>query len=350
MIPLRISSFIISIAFAATAFHFDMHRYRVNRHSGQLFLDQCVSIDDSIRKYSTIPRLYVGDPPNRRDSDITLKRVNLEKGVQIHLDSDQAHYVTKVMRIDGRKKNHLRIFDGQSGEWLARVDVTKVTKNQVHVHVTCIENIRKQEIDIGPWILFAPLHKKSRIKHLLEKCTELGASQFLALQTEHTEISSYRDFQNSVEKSYIHLVEASEQCERLTLPTLTCMSENLKSSNDNQIRYLLESWEALVGKEQRYLLICRERNRNAIPLLDLFIGNGSNSIDTSSNISFLIGPEGGWSKNEEVAFDTWQSSCPLIHSISLGSNVLRAETAALTVMAAFRILHDSHTVGNLNHE
>jgi 16S rRNA (uracil1498-N3)-methyltransferase len=340
---LSISILLISIAWVAIAFQLKICRCRGNTHSGRLFLDRSELIDDNIQTYSTVPRLYLGDPPIRRDLDHSLSNVILEKGVQINLDCNQAHYVTKVMRIDGRKKNQLRIFDGQSGEWLAHVDVTKVTRNQVHVQATCFEKIRKQTIDVGPWIVFAPLHKKSRVKHLLEKCTELGASRFLALQTEHTEFSSYREFQESLEKSSIHVIEASEQCERLTLPTLACISGSLKSSNDNEVHRLLESWETLVEKEQRHLLICRERNKNATPLLDLFIRGGLKPLDTSlSNVAFLIGPEGGWSKTEEAAFDAWESSSHLIHSVSLGSNILRAETAALTAMAAFRVLQDSH--------
>jgi len=49
-------------------------------------------------------------------------------------------------------------------------------------------------------------------------------------------------------------------------------------------------------------------------------------------IGFAVGPEGGWSDREEMYFKRHS-----LTQISLGKNVLRAETAAVAVMALAKV-------------
>jgi 16S rRNA (uracil1498-N3)-methyltransferase len=286
----------------------------------------------SQKKYTNLPRLYVGSLPTNIDSS----KPKLSQDVRLPLDSDQAHYVTKVMRIDGKKKSLLRIFDGTSGEWLARIDV-EGSRNRITVHATCLEEYRIAAPDDGPWLFFAPLQNKVRIKWLLEKCTELGASRFVPIQTDRT-VGILRD----MDKLALQLVEASEQCERLVLPTLSRqLSLNSAASDDGEeeddslasLQDLLDTWESQNG-EERQLLICRERSSAALPVLQ-------HLMDHSAPVAFLVGPEGGWSVSEEELLNDAAAQSNHIYSVSLGSNVLRAETAAMTAMAAYALRPNS---------
>jgi 16S rRNA (uracil1498-N3)-methyltransferase len=55
-------------------------------------------------------------------------------------------------------------------------------------------------------------------------------------------------------------------------------------------------------------------------------------------VAFLVGPEGGWSPDEEQRFDDMAKRNPeKIHCVSLGTSVLRAETAAMTAIAAYSL-------------
>ena len=309
---------LVLLLFIPEAVHSFLHSCELNRsilrQRSKLFLSN--EDDTSSEKYTTLPRLYVGPPPTGNHVSLPV----LTQDLRLDLDSDQAHYVTKVMRIDGKKKSRLRLFDGQSGEWLAQIQVTG-TRNRVDVHATCLQQLQPQTVENGPWVIFAPL-KKARVKQLLEKCTELGAGRFVAVQTERTDPGSLRDLIGSVDKLALQIVEASEQCERLTLPTLT--SHHDKEESLVSLKDMLASWEE---QTDRHLLICRERSATTVPVLEKLKGLGK--------VAFLIGPEGGWSADEEYLFQEWMQTSTMIHSVSLGSNVLRAETAAMTAVIAF---------------
>jgi 16S rRNA (uracil1498-N3)-methyltransferase len=297
-------------------------------------IDANISGEDGLisqKKYTNLPRLYVGPLPTSIDAP----KSKLSQDVRLPLDSDQAHYVTKVMRIDGKKKSLLRLFDGSSGEWLARINV-EGSRNRITVHATCLEEYRTASPDDGPWLFFAPLQNKARIKWLLEKCTELGASRFVPIQTERTVGTTMHD----MDKLALQLVEASEQCERLVLPTLSRhLSPNSTTSDDGEenddslasLQDLLDAWESQEG-DDRQLLICRERSSSALPVLQHLM-----DPTNSAPVAFLVGPEGGWSVSEEKLLNDAAAQSKHVYSVSLGSNVLRAETAAMTAMAAYAL-------------
>ena len=115
------------------------------------------------------------------------------------------------------------------------------------------------------------------------------------------------------------------------------------------------------NKLKRKLFICRERtdgeNGNGVlPVLDALdqFSKGSALKDSTSSTSssrctpdkessvvrqsiagFVIGPEGGWSPQEEALFDEYTRNYPnIICGISLGSTVLRAETAGIMAIGA----------------
>jgi 16S rRNA (uracil1498-N3)-methyltransferase len=280
-------------------------------------------------KYTSLPRLYVGPSPTTLSST---KPVPLAIDTRIKLSPEQAHYVTKVMRIGGKEsssKNLLRIFDGANGEWLTEVclDETNDSRNrrrsETVVSAKCLQQLRTQPTSTkDPWLYLAPL-KKARIKMILEKCTELGVGGFTLLSTDRTDPTSCRDCQDT-EKLAIQIIEASEQCERLTIPPLTSIEEEMT------VESLLEEYKHSNDKK---MFICRERS-GATPILGVLSALG----ERFTGISFLIGPEGGWSEKEEMLFEKNLSDS--VCGVSLGSSVLRAETAAMTAVAAFALHRD----------
>lgn len=281
-------------------------------------------------QFTSLPRLYVGPLPTYQ----SLSTIPLSVGTKISLSPSQAHYVTKVMRIGGKQqrsnKNLLRIFDGTHGEWLAEIIVAdandRMRKRQADPSVSahCLQRLRPQPAShLEPWLYLAPL-KKNRIKMILEKCTELGVGGFTIIATDRTDPGSERDCQD-VEKLAIQIIEACEQCERLNIPTLLPLDDEIT------VKKLLDKYK----DSAHNLLICRERS-NASPVLNVLERLG----EQNSKISFLVGPEGGWSQEEENTFDSYSSK--LICGVSLGSSVLRAETAAMTAVAAYTLVRDSN--------
>lgn len=315
--------------------------------------------------FHTLPRLYVGG---------TTTAPPLAPKVQIPLTPEQAHYVTKVMRMGTKKSRDsmIRIFDGTNGEWLAQIRVLtsdgveanmkdKLSGNKrrrrqgevMNVVAQCQRQLRSQPdssalLGTQPWLFFAPI-KKARVKLVLEKATELGVAQIMPILTERCDPASVRDccLPLNIEKLAIYTLEAAEQCERLTVPpvTLECGAAATTTDADKEpwnLKQLLKTWSLDSACYQNlHLLLCRERSaRECLPLLKVL----REQVCEQHDVAFVIGPEGGWSVDEQAMMDEYCHSNGNIHSVSLGSLVLRAETAAIAALGAYMLYKDDDTV------
>ncbi|GAB6052994.1 16S rRNA (uracil(1498)-N(3))-methyltransferase [Magnetospira thiophila] len=234
----------------------------------------------------TPTRLYVTD--------------DLTAGQSISLPPSQAHYLHGVLRLSPGDSLHL--FNGREGEWLA--ELRDMSKKQARLEVTT--QTRPQMPEPGPWLLFAPL-KKDRTDFLVEKATELGAAALWPVFTRHTVAARVNQ-----ERLRAQVIEAAEQCGRLTLPELI---PPLTLNN------LERAWDPA-----RPLWIADE-SRTGTPLKDL---------DVSAAPGILIGPEGGFA---EAELDLLRR-LPFAVRVSLGPRLLRAETAALAALAGWQALAD----------
>lgn len=235
-----------------------------------------------------------------KDETFKLPRLYTEhslstKGV-IPLTSGQAHYLNNVMR--RKEGDFIRLFDGKNGEWLGQLQ--NLTKKSGEVYLT--EKLLLQpKSSRRVHLLFTPI-KKNRMDWLIEKAVELGTTDFHPILTHNTEV---RKINKDRLKSQIF--EAAEQCERLSIPTLHDLEK---------MPYRLSSW--IEEFEDTPVLSCIERY-NA-PLI-----HKSGSTKTDS-VAFIIGPEGGFTKDEKeiIAHKT--------QPVSLGERILRCETAVVKAL------------------
>lgn len=222
------------------------------------------------------PRLYLTDP--------------IQKGQAIDLESAQAHYLVNVLRLNNN--DAVRIFNGKDGEWLA----TLYPEGKKRATLVPTDHIKKQPSKTKHiHLLFAPI-KKQRMDFLIEKAVELGVTDLHPVITQNTEVRKI-----NIDRINAQTIEAMEQCERLDLPTL----HTLKT----------------IDKK------CREWD-NTIPLLAAIERQDCPHISTfdyNENIGFLVGPEGGFTKEEAHQISVLDHVTP----VNLGSRILRAETAAL---------------------
>ena len=133
---------------------------------------------------------------------------------------------------------------------------------------------------------------------LIEKAVELGVQTLVPTLMDRTVVRSF-----NMEKARAHVIEAAEQCERLTIPDILSPIK-LKDI----VTHLPEG---------RTLYFCQERIT-----ADLFDAS-------KENAAILVGPEGGF-KEEEVAFLKQEKR---VLPVSLGHNILRSETAALCALS-----------------
>lgn len=159
---------------------------------------------------------------------------------------------------------------------------------------TCLV-LEKKELpapDRDVW-LFMSLIKKDKFELVVQKATELGVNHIVPLETEFT--TERRLNASRLQKV---ITEASEQCGRGVLPILhetMTLAESLTYVAEHDIEPVV-----------------------ALP------GGKSNVGADVSNIALFVGPEGGFSEEEQALFTKNK-----IPQISLGKFILRAETAAI---------------------
>ncbi len=154
--------------------------------------------------------------------------------------------------------------------------------------------------------LFLTLIKKDLFELVVEKSVELGVTDIIPMITERTEKKKL-----SEERLTSIIKESTEQSGRGDILTLH-PQKTLK-----EIPQLLEELE--IPKENVYPATLLGKNLQEI------LAEKTSAVKNMSPLVFLVGPEGGWTDNEEKLFKESGFSC-----ISLGKTVLRAETAGIT--------------------
>lgn len=228
-----------------------------------------------MKDFEKLPRLYINAP--------------FEKDKPLSLSPTHAHYLRTVLRRqDG---DSIRIFNGHDGEWLASLNALSKKSGTA----TLTKNLKPQPKESRQTHLFFAPIKKSRLDILIEKSVELSVTDFHPVLTARTENRKLNE-----ERIQAQIIEAAEQCERLTIPAFHPMKPLSKIQHAG-------------------LFACLER-QNA-----KFLGE----IKLPANAAFLIGPEGGFTDEEMDMLNANKTITP----ISLGASIYRAETACLLCLA-----------------
>jgi 16S rRNA (uracil1498-N3)-methyltransferase len=210
----------------------------------------------------------------------------------VELSGPPAHYLGTVLRMEVGAE--VKLFDDQTGEWLARID--EATRKRVRL--TVLRQLRDREIVPDLWLLFAPI-KRGRIDWIVEKATELGVDRIVPVLTRRTIVDRINE-----DRLRAHIVEAAEQCERTALPVL---------DSPRPLEAVLKGWP-----QDRVLLFADEAG-----------GEPLNVIAAPGPAAVLIGPEGGFVDEERAAI----SALPQARPVSLGPRILRADTAAVAAVS-----------------
>lgn len=231
----------------------------------------------------SLPRLFV--------------RVPLSTGAAVGLDRAQANYLGNVLRLG--EGAELLLFDGRSGEWLARIGEA----GKKSMTLTVERRTREAESVPDVWLAFAPV-KRTQTDWLVEKATELGAARLMPVMTRRTVAERVR-----LERLESIAIEAAEQCGRTVLPHI---------DEPVPLAKLLET------RDPERTLYFADENGGA-PVTSAF---------KTGPALILTGPEGGFADEERASIRAAANAVP----VSLGPRILRAETAALAALTAYMAL------------
>ena len=223
----------------------------------------------------------------------------LAKGSRISADRSQFNYLVNVLRL--KEGNQILVFNGKDGEWLASLEIG----SRRSCFLNIIEKTKEQTTLSDLKYYFAPL-KQARLDYMVQKAVEMGAGELIPVQTQHTQVSKL-----NIDRLEANVREACEQCGVLAVP---------KVKELVQLKSMINGWKNT--EPERVLLFCNENDSSKNPLEIL-------TELEHKPVAILIGPEGGFSAEEQRMLKT-QS---FVRSLPLGPRIMRADTAAVAAMA-----------------
>ena len=230
----------------------------------------------------------------------------LAADAQLTLPPTAARHV-QVLRL--QPGDAVTLFNGEGGEWSATV--TRMGRSDVQVQVGSHSAVEREAARAVHLVVGMPANE--RMDWLVEKATELGVASIQPLHTAHGVLRLKGE---RADKKQAHwqaiAVAAAEQCGRNRVPAIHPVQD-------------LDSWLAAFAPTPGS--VCR--------LLSLRPGSQPLALSVppaDAPVWFLSGPEGGLNSAEED-----QAIAQGFVPVTLGPRVLRAETAALAVLAALTL-------------
>ena len=208
-----------------------------------------------------------------------------------YLTREQSHYVKDVMRL--KTGDSFSVFNDQ-GEWNAIIENYEKDGAQIKI----LKKVRNKKSEKNVWLAFSPI-KQNPLNFMIQKTTELGIQKFIPVICERSVVNDI-----NIERIKKIIIESSEQSNRLSVPEIT-KKESLKN------------FLKLFPKDG-CIIFC-DINCNKSNFKNIL------SKKIKGPVCILVGPEGDFSENERQLIIELNQTSPL----SLASNILRAETAAI---------------------
>jgi 16S rRNA (uracil1498-N3)-methyltransferase len=212
------------------------------------------------------------------------------------LTGQEAIHASKVLR--AREGDEIMIVDGEGGRYQG--PIRRITKESVQVEVDNKQTIAASEpsLILGMGII----KKRDRLEFAVEKAVELGVSRICLFRSEHT-------------------VKENVRMDRLESTAISAMKQSLRAWLPGISVY--DSFEGMLESfPDATFLIAHEKAEQDLQLNPKQFNIGK--------LFLLVGPEGGFSAREvEMATELGA------RVVSLGSNRLRTETAAVAMLSKF---------------
>ncbi len=225
-------------------------------------------------------------------------------GERAVLSGEEAKHAAQVMRL--RRGDAVTVFDGRGRS--ARAEITDASKSELHLS---LGEARASPVPVPEITLAQAVPKGKTMDLIVQKAVELGVNAIQPLITRRTVVQvDQEDASKKAAKWQRVALEACKQCGQDLLPEVAAP----------------RSFADWLPRAQGDLKIIASLFPGARPLREIL-----REVPVPARVTLLVGPEGDFSPEEgeaAVAAD--------FRAASLGSIVLRAETASFFGISAIR--------------
>lgn len=215
-------------------------------------------------------------------------------------DSDQVHHIKNVMRM---KTNQDVIVCAENRCYLVKLDVTSQVTFEI-IHPLPMPLTNRPEVT-----LVQGYPKSDKLEFILEKATELGVDHVVPVLMKRSIVKLDESKKTRrMERLRKITQEAAEQSHRFSVPVIHEIA-TLKSLDLSQYNHVFVAYEAQTT--------------------DASLKNALSGVKPLDKIAFIVGPEGGIDEEELRILMKHNAKI-----VSLGSRILRTETAGLYILSA----------------
>ncbi len=230
-----------------------------------------------------------------------IEKEKIVSGKTVILGGDAAH-IAKVLRMEPGEK--LTLCDGEGTDFCA--EILSATKEEVLFKI-----LSEQPCPAEPNLkvtLFQGLPKQGKMDYIIEKCTELGITEIVPVACKRSVVNVKEDKQDKKLARWRKIAsESVKQCMRGAIPNVT---------------EVMTVKEALLYAQKLDKTIACYENEEQFSLKEALSG------EKPVSVGVFIGPEGGFDETEIKLFLEEN-----IKTVTLGSRILRTETAGHTVLS-----------------
>lgn len=222
----------------------------------------------------------------------------------VEITGGDAAHISKVLR--HQAGDTLTLCDGEGNDFKA--EIQSCSKEGVSLKI--IETLPCLAEPKVAVTLFQGIPKQGKMDYIIEKCTELGISRIVPVSTKRSvvKIDDKKSEAKKLDRWRKIAAESVKQCARGTIPEIT---------------HVMTVRDAIEFSKSLDLTIAAYECERQTTVRSALSGN------SPASVGIFIGPEGGLDDAEVEQFKSAN-----IQTVTLGTRILRTETAGHTVLTA----------------
>lgn len=231
----------------------------------------------------------------------------------VHFLGEQFHHIFDVCR--QTVGHHFEVITDDSKAYLVKVET--ISKKSATAKI--IENREIKKLDYPHIHVLISVPRYNVFDSTLERCVEMGVTSITPFVSDYSFIRKEKELPagkyDRWNKIIISATQQSGRGELLKINELTNFNQLVKKINPDEKNWCLFAYE---GKTQSSVNIEIGRLRQKY-------------ATTADHIYILVGSEGGFSQQEVLMIESLG-----LHPVTLGQQILRVETACLTLVAILK--------------